>query len=117
MNSKYYQRQLLLKAIKSYKKILKELTSWKDILTGGLITDVLLARDTVQSYLDDIYAVKDLDSEDLEYLDLRLSEINQLDSMLKAEVPRIIATYSMADLRGRLQCSGWWWYLEELSGD
>lgn len=115
MNSQYHERQLLLKAIRKYRRRVKEIVSWQGALTSGQVFDTLLARDSVQRFVDEIFALKNLDSAELAYLDLRLAEINELDALLKREAPRIAVMDTWAELRGDQQRSGWWWHLEDLA--
>jgi hypothetical protein len=114
MNSKYHHRKFLLRTIKRYRTIIKEITLWQDQLTGGQVSDALLERDSVQMAIDEFSAVKNLDSEDLEFLNLRLSEIGQLDAMLKHEAPRVVASNALSEIRNDKRYAGWWWHLDEL---
>lgn len=108
-------------AIKRYERPLKVLISSPiSLITGGMITDVLIARNVVRKALNSEPA------RDRSYLHKTISEdkllqkIEKLDLQLREQTSRILAAVNMVGLRDEANMAegspiviGWWWYLDQ----
>lgn len=113
-------------ALKHYKKVLMILVKSPDILiTGGMVSDVLIARDTVQ------YALLDEKSKIPPYVENApleeavLKKLEKLDSQLREQTPRIVASVDVARDREIVnknefrdpKLNEWWRYLDQAQKD
>jgi uncharacterized protein YigE (DUF2233 family) len=112
---------LIDSAIKRYERPLKVLISSPIFLiTGGMVTDVLIARNVVYE------ALNYKPARDQSYLYQTISEnklfqkIEQLDLQLREQTSRILAAVNMVGLRDEANMAegspiviGWWWYLDQ----
>jgi hypothetical protein len=96
-----------------YKKHLQDIISWKSRLTGGLVLDVLIARDVVQQALDFLSNSSKLSTEDKAEFIRYLNEVEQLDILLKQQAHRIVDSGSLEECRNNKEQSGWWWHLDK----
>ena len=117
---------LVESAIKQYRKALRVLVKSPDsLVTGGMISDVLIARDTVQYALLDEKSkipphVKNAPSEEA-----ILQKLEKLDSQLREQTPRIVASVDVARQREIVnknefrdpRVNGWWRYLDQVQQD
>ena len=113
-------------AIKQYKKVLRVLVKSPDsLITGGMVSDVLIARDTVQSALLNEKSkipsyIKNAPSEETV-----LQKLQMLDSQLREQTPRIVASVDVAREREIMnknefrdpRLNGWWRYLDQVQQD
>jgi hypothetical protein len=116
--------------LEKYEKELRKLSRWKhDFLTGGIISDMLSARDSLQEGLDEDSPNNSASERCLEKIspEFLLNRLNKADALLKSYAPRFRAsrdvlasireqTAKLPDIVPRY-CQkpsvGWWWYLDE----
>lgn len=86
--------------VTSYSKFLRRLLVWKpEQLTGGLIHDVLIARDIVQQALDTPSKSCNLSDQDKEKIEQSLMTIEQMDLLFKQQASRIKASGFLEEIR------------------
>jgi len=104
---------LNLAVTRYYEPRLNEMIAWQSQLTGGLIYDVLSARNLVQQGLDEVSESLNLSDKDKEAIERSITKINQLDLLLKQQTPRIIDSNYLDSLRQHEKnIKGWWWHLD-----